>query len=964
MFKRFRIKSYGVRYSKELQAITLLAVFVIILFLPVMLGWRGIFHDDQAAEEFPRYHFVANNLQRGIIPLWDPYTWCGAIPFYARYYADTYYLPLWPFYFLTNLNNLDHAYWALIVIPRLLHYLFAALGMFFFLRRVIKCGCISSCFGALAYVYSPAFTYSYVWQQVISVQAWLPWFFTVYVSAVERFKLWKIALGGLVFAFILTAANPGIWHLVVFLWGSIILLLTIIQFRKRNSIFMPLIIALLIGVLGAGLSGVYLSSFFDGMQHTEEHIELTSGTALREPYSSLPLSYLVTLFVPNFFGSITGVNFITEPLIFWEANMTGGMAVSLLVMLGLVLIFSIPATGPQAQRQRWYVFVATGLYLFAILCALGRYTPFYRYVIGYLPWVGQLPRPIRYRMLQCFAAAILSAVGLEHLTTALSNQKRARLRFWVWFYLGFSLLAVGATLMWPQINKNKGSYLGDFWYPEDYFLEGQAVGVYSPKTAVVKKIGMMFDGSSSGEIRYADNHDVLPTGGMLASNYYAPTKGWYEFNVNIPPNKFLWIYPKKGTGEIAYSKIAGIPCFSYYDGKWIMHTNRRTINFYPEIKKSKSSLFSKLIKGEITRPPLIISILYWMLISIAILAGINYLSIRRFGYFLALIASVEFLVFAILAFYGCTFSWQIPSPHRIRSLRPLGYSMLHRILGPLTTVVNNPMLRVATDQPFHDNFCRLNGYFALMGYEMHPLEKRFKHAIETAYGQPMDWPVYDNEPLPGSSSFLSHFSVGYLMTTIPIGKFPLSVSVPLPGEPGFFVHINPSALPRVFTMDRLVAASEEKQLFQLVSGNLRKAVYVGFDSGIKPSETMVKNVSDLYFDLLQKMNPVKRVNMYNPNRIDIEIEINVPAMCVLTEIWYPGWEAAVDNQPVKIYRVNYCQRGVWLEKGKHNVVFRFRPRAWQLGVIISIGTAIFILILVVIGQYRDRKIRYKPKINF
>ena len=255
-------------YNSNIYAVIFLIVVATMLLLPAMLGWRGIFHDDQGMEEFPRYYFLARNLQRGIIPLWDPQTWCGAIPFYARYYANTYYILHWPFYFFANLNNLNHSYWLFILLPLLLHYILAAIGMFCLLRRLFKCGYIASCFGALAYIYSPTFAYAYVWQQVVSVQAWLPWLIIMYVSVTEQWRFWKAALVGFIFALILTAANPGIWHLVAFLWGGVILFLTVTQLStgRRIAALKPVIIALLIVLMGVGLSGVYLCSVFDGRQ--------------------------------------------------------------------------------------------------------------------------------------------------------------------------------------------------------------------------------------------------------------------------------------------------------------------------------------------------------------------------------------------------------------------------------------------------------------------------------------------------------------------------------------------------------------------------------------------------------------------------------------------------------------------------------------------------------------------------
>jgi len=131
---------------------------------------------------------------------------------------------------------------------------------------------------------------------------------------------------------------------------------------------------------------------------------------------------------------------------------------------------------------------------------------------------------------------------------------------------------------------------------------------------------------------------------------------------------------------------------------------------------------------------------------------------------------------------------------------------------------------------------------------------------------------------------------------------------------------------------------------------LRQAVYLNPSEGIKfPQTGILENKSTLLnFEALQKTNFIKRLQLNNPNQIDIEINIAVPAMLVLTEVWYPGWKATIDGEPTKVYRVNYCQRGVWLKKGSHRVRFYFQPKAWQWGLGVSLLTLGLILITAII----------------
>ena len=151
----------------------------------------------------------------------------------------------------------------------------------------------------------------------------------------------------------------------------------------------------------------------------------------------------------------------------------------------------------------------------------------------------------------------------------------------------------------------------------------------------------------------------------------------------------------------------------------------------------------------------------------------------------------------------------------------------------------------------------------------------------------------------------------------------------------------------VMAVGDFVVVSEEEQLNQLVSGDLSKAVYVSSYLNLKNKELILEDYRDR-FNILQKENFIKRIDFDNPNKIDIAIEVKIPAMLVLSEVWYPGWEVIVDGEPKPVHRVNYCQRGVWLEKGTHYVKFRFKPQKWQWGLMVSLGTMALLLMVTVV----------------
>ena len=61
-----------------------------------------------------------------------------------------------------------------------------------------------------------------------------------------------------------------------------------------------------------------------------------------------------------------------------------------------------------------------------------------------------------------------------------------------------------------------------------------------------------------------------------------------------------------------------------------------------------------------------------------------------------------------------------------------------------------------------------------------------------------------------------------------------------------------------------------------------------------------------------------------------------PALLVLGEIWYPGWQATIDGIEQPIVRVNGLLRGVYLEPGEYRVVWRYRPASLSWGAAVTL----------------------------
>jgi hypothetical protein len=208
-------------------------------------------------------------------------------------------------------------------------------------------------------------------------------------------------------------------------------------------------------------------------------------------------------------------------------------------------------------------------------------------------------------------------------------------------------------------------------------------------------------------------------------------------------------------------------------------------------------------------------------------------------------------------------------------------------------------------------------------------------------------------------------------------------------------------LPRIFTQDWVVSASEEESLEELVYGDLRRGVFVeegerfavsGEQSGEDSKQLAVSGkqseapgtqlpltvpsppltahrlpITDYssfqrdpgsikHFNELQVANTINELDLSNPNRVQLTIDINIPSMVVMTDVWHPDWSAEVDGHPAVLFRVNYLQRGLWLEKGIHKVIMTFVPGSWKIGRWGTISGVFIALVMIIFRRGGSRKI--------
>ncbi len=84
-------------------------------------------------------------------------------------------------------------------------------------------------------------------------------------------------------------------------------------------------------------------------------------------------------------------------------------------------------------------------------------------------------------------------------------------------------------------------------------------------------------------------------------------------------------------------------------------------------------------------------------------------------------------------------------------------------------------------------------------------------------------------------------------------------------------------------------------------------------------------------------NATARVTTLGDNTMEVRINSATAGFLITSDVYYPGWRATIDDQPVELYRANYAFRGVAVPAGNHLVKFAYQPRRFYLGVAVSLG---------------------------
>ncbi len=159
-------------------------------------------------------------------------------------------------------------------------------------------------------------------------------------------------------------------------------------------------------------------------------------------------------------------------------------------------------------------------------------------------------------------------------------------------------------------------------------------------------------------------------------------------------------------------------------------------------------------------------------------------------------------------------------------------------------------------------------------------------------------------------------------------------------DPLVDIHLNTGALQRVWLVYRTVTAADRGAAWAYVQGPTFRP----------EAEAVVEGGAPLDGQGSGRIE----VLGYGPNAASFFVQVDTPALLVLSDVYYPGWEARLDGQPATIYRTDFAFRGVAVPPGEHRIDMRFRPRSLALGVALAM---VGVVVMGVVWRWGDVETR-------
>jgi hypothetical protein len=430
------------RLKGWLLGIPFLGVLILLFAQPLFKGWVIAVPGDVADQFWPWRVFTVQSLKQGVVPLWNPFSFCGA-PFLANMQSAVLY-PIDRFLDLL----FDPAQAVMVGVP--LHLLIGAGGVYALARRY-GAGEGSSVVAATGFSLS-GFNAIHLWGGnllTVNSAVFLPWHLLWVRLLADRVE-GGLRVGWIPAAAIITACLQVLsGHAQMTFYNAVFVMIfclpILLDLGARCGRWLTWLGA--VGVVSILLCAPQLLATWEYSGFASR-----SGTLPFLPATefSFGWEFLPSFLLPEYLGTRADLNTPFGKDSYWgDWKNWSAVYVGILPAVGFLALF-LTREGRVAARRLLPVWGP--LLLIALILALGRNTPVYRLVHEYLPLFGKFRAPSKFLPGLLVPFSVLGAVGLTLL--AARGEAAPKKSLWpilaILGGLGFlALLSVG-SIRFPE----------------------------------------------------------------------------------------------------------------------------------------------------------------------------------------------------------------------------------------------------------------------------------------------------------------------------------------------------------------------------------------------------------------------------------------------------------------------------------------------------------------------------------
>jgi len=207
------------------------------------------------------------------------------------------------------------------------------------------------------------------------------------------------------------------------------------------------------------------------------------------------------------------------------------------------------------------------------------------------------------------------------------------------------------------------------------------------------------------------------------------------------------------------------------------------------------------------------------------------------------------------------------------------------------------------------------------------------------------WATLGSRSTPLYDFLNARYVIGHKDVPLDWTKFELAFD----GDPDVNVYRNRRVLPRVLVVHQAI-----------VEGDPAAAEWRIHQPDFDPTQTVVLKWGE---SLPQVQNlregaseaSAARVTAHRPNEIVVDVHAAAEGYLVLSEVYYPGWWATVDDTPAEVLLANTAFRAVHVPAGDHTVQLWFAPDSVRWGALLELGTVLGLGLwglVILVGQVR------------